>query len=132
EQGGHRRLGNPENGLESRSDPDRDRVHGVASKALARIRRRVRSAADVRPRDGPVARGCAPSRTAAEARGGRDMASTSGQKIFPHLWYAKEAEEAARFYASIFPDSRVDRVTALMSESPSWPPAWVKLIEFTL
>ncbi len=27
-------------------------------------------------------------------------------KIFPFLWYAKEAEEAARFYASIFPDSR--------------------------
>ena len=40
-------------------------------------------------------------------------------KIFPHLWYAKEAEEAARFSASIFPDSRVDSVTALQSESPS-------------
>ena len=40
-------------------------------------------------------------------------------KIFPHLWYAKEAEEAARFYCSIFPDSRVDRVTPLLSESPS-------------
>jgi len=26
-----------------------------------------------------------------------------------NLWYAKEAEEAAAFYASIFPDSRVDR-----------------------
>jgi len=33
------------------------------------------------------------------------------QKITPHLWYAKEAEEAARFYASILPDSRVTRVT---------------------
>jgi len=30
---------------------------------------------------------------------------------------AKEAEEAARFYASIFPDSRVDRVTPLLSDS---------------
>ena len=40
-------------------------------------------------------------------------------KIFPHLWYAKEDEEAARFYCSIFPDSRVDRVTPLLSESPS-------------
>jgi predicted 3-demethylubiquinone-9 3-methyltransferase (glyoxalase superfamily) len=43
-------------------------------------------------------------------------------KIFTFLWYAKEAEEAAKFYASIFPDSRVDRVTPMWSESPSGPP----------
>jgi predicted 3-demethylubiquinone-9 3-methyltransferase (glyoxalase superfamily) len=54
------------------------------------------------------------------------------QKITPHLWYAKEAEAAARFYASIFPDSRVDRVTALPSDSPSGPVGSVKLVEFTL
>jgi predicted 3-demethylubiquinone-9 3-methyltransferase (glyoxalase superfamily) len=53
-------------------------------------------------------------------------------KIFPHLWYAKEAEEAARFYASVFPDSRVDRVTALQSESPSGPAGSVKVVDFTL
>jgi predicted 3-demethylubiquinone-9 3-methyltransferase (glyoxalase superfamily) len=53
-------------------------------------------------------------------------------KIFPFLWYAKEAEEAARFYASIFPDSRVDRVTSMMSESPSGPPGSVKVVDFTL
>ncbi len=53
-------------------------------------------------------------------------------KIFPFLWYAKEAEEAARFYASIFPDSRVDRMTALQSESPSGPPGSVKVVDFTL
>ena len=39
--------------------------------------------------------------------------------IIPHLWYSREAEEAANFYASILPDSRVDRVTALPSDSPS-------------
>ncbi len=60
------------------------------------------------------------------------MASKASNKIFPHLWYAKEAEEAARFYASIFPDSRVDRVTSLMSESPSGPPGSVKVVDFTL
>ena len=60
------------------------------------------------------------------------MASRASTKIFPHLWYAKEAEEAARFYASIFPDSRVDRVTPLMSESPSGPPGSVKVVDFTL
>jgi predicted 3-demethylubiquinone-9 3-methyltransferase (glyoxalase superfamily) len=53
-------------------------------------------------------------------------------KIFPFLWYAKEAEGAARFYASVFPDSRVDRVTALQSESPSGPPGAVKVVDFTL
>ena len=44
-------------------------------------------------------------------------------KIIPHLWYAKEAEEAARFYASVFPDSRVERVTALPADTPSGPAA---------
>jgi predicted 3-demethylubiquinone-9 3-methyltransferase (glyoxalase superfamily) len=60
------------------------------------------------------------------------MARKGNSKIFPHLWYAKEAEEAARFYASIFPDSRVDLVTPLMSESPSGPPGSVKVVDFTL
>src|SRR5437016_12713384 len=54
------------------------------------------------------------------------------QKITPFLWYSKEAEEAAAFYASVFPDSRVGRVTALPSESPSGPPGSVKVVEFVL
>ena len=53
-------------------------------------------------------------------------------KIYTHLWYAKEAEEAATFYASVFPDSRLDRVSTLMSESPSGPPGSVKVVDFTL
>ncbi len=60
------------------------------------------------------------------------MASKATSKIFPHLWYAKEAEEAARFYASIFPDSRVERITPLRSDSPSGPPGSVKVVDFTL
>jgi predicted 3-demethylubiquinone-9 3-methyltransferase (glyoxalase superfamily) len=60
------------------------------------------------------------------------MDSKARTKIFTHLWYAKEAEEAAKFYASIFPNSRVDRVTALQSESPSGPPGSVKVVDFTL
>jgi len=56
----------------------------------------------------------------------------SRQKIVPHLWYAKEAEQAARFYASIFPDSRVDRVTTLPTDSPSGPAGSVAVVEFTL
>src|SRR5262245_16221527 len=53
-------------------------------------------------------------------------------RIFPNLWYAREAEEAARFYTSIFPDSRIDRITALMSESPSGAPGSVKVVDFTI
>lgn len=53
-------------------------------------------------------------------------------KIYTHLWYAKEAEEAARLYTSIFPDSKVDRVSTLQSESPSGPPGSVKVVDFTL
>ena len=54
------------------------------------------------------------------------------QKIIPFLWYAKEAEEAAQFYASIFPDSRIERVYALPVESPSGPPGSVRVVEFLL
>lgn len=53
-------------------------------------------------------------------------------KITPSLWYAKEAEQAATFYASVFPDSRVDRVTSLPADSPSGPAGSVKVVEFTL
>jgi predicted 3-demethylubiquinone-9 3-methyltransferase (glyoxalase superfamily) len=54
------------------------------------------------------------------------------QKITPFLWYSKEAEQAAAFYASIFPDSRVVRVTSMPSESPSGPPGSVKVVDFVL
>jgi len=56
----------------------------------------------------------------------------SKAKITPHLWYTKDAIEAAKFYASIFPDSRVDRVTKMQAESPSGPPGSVEVVEFTL
>jgi predicted 3-demethylubiquinone-9 3-methyltransferase (glyoxalase superfamily) len=54
------------------------------------------------------------------------------QKITPFLWYSDKAEEAAAFYAGIFPDSRVNRVVSLPSESPSGPPGSVKIVEFVL
>ena len=60
------------------------------------------------------------------------MSKSAIQKIVPHLWYAREAAEAARFYASVFPDSRVDRVTALPADSPSGPAGSVDVVEFTL
>jgi len=60
------------------------------------------------------------------------MSKAKAQKIVPSLWYVREAEEAARFYASVFPDSRVDRVSALPAESPSGPAGSVVVVEFTL
>ena len=54
------------------------------------------------------------------------------QKISPFLWYAKEAEEATKHYASVFPDSRVIRVTTLPSDTPSGPAGSVKVVEFEL
>jgi predicted 3-demethylubiquinone-9 3-methyltransferase (glyoxalase superfamily) len=54
------------------------------------------------------------------------------QKITPFLWYNKEAEEAARFYAGIFPDSRVTRVSTLPVDTPSGPAGSVKVVDFVL
>lgn len=48
------------------------------------------------------------------------------QKITPFLWYTNEAEEAAAFYAGIFPDSRVTRVTPVPSAGDT------KIVEFVL
>ncbi len=40
------------------------------------------------------------------------------QKITPHLWFDKEAKEAAEFYTSLFPDSKVTNITTL-HDTPS-------------
>ena len=40
------------------------------------------------------------------------------QKITPHLWFDTEAREAAEFYTSLFPNSRVTNVTTLR-DTPS-------------
>ncbi|MFL6618346.1 MAG: VOC family protein [Povalibacter sp.] len=60
------------------------------------------------------------------------MSQSSLQKIVPSLWYAKEAEEAARFYTSLFPDSRIDLVTKLPADSPSGPAGSVVVVQFTI
>jgi len=44
--------------------------------------------------------------------------ATIKQKIVPHLWFDKEAKEAAEFYVSIFPDSKVTNITTL-HDTPS-------------
>jgi predicted 3-demethylubiquinone-9 3-methyltransferase (glyoxalase superfamily) len=58
--------------------------------------------------------------------------ATVEAKIVPHLWFIDQAVEAANFYVSLFPDSRVDSVTQLQAESPAGPPGSVSVVEFTL
>lgn len=53
-------------------------------------------------------------------------------KIIPHLWFASEAEEAARFYVSLLPDSRIDSVVTMPADSPAGPEGAVQVVEFTL
>jgi predicted 3-demethylubiquinone-9 3-methyltransferase (glyoxalase superfamily) len=60
------------------------------------------------------------------------MAIRRGDKIFPSIWYVTEAEDAARFYASIFPDSEVERVVPLPVDTPSGPAGSVKIVDFVL
>ena len=54
------------------------------------------------------------------------------QKITPHLWYTDKAEEAAKFYVGIFPNSRIDRVTMIQTDSPSGPAGTLPIVDFTL
>lgn len=50
------------------------------------------------------------------------------QKIVPHLWFDKEASEAAKFYCSVFPNSRVLNTTTL-HDTPSGD---VDTVSFTI
>jgi len=52
--------------------------------------------------------------------------------IVPNLWFDGNAEEAARFYVSIFPDSHVDDVVRAAAETPSGPAGMVLVVSFTL
>ncbi|PVD51562.1 hypothetical protein DC498_14150 [Terrimonas sp.] len=40
------------------------------------------------------------------------------KKIVPHLWYDTEAKEAAEFYVSIFPGSKINKITTI-HDTPS-------------
>lgn len=52
--------------------------------------------------------------------------------ITPNLWFDGRAEEAAAFYASFFPDSRVDEVMRSPADNPSTKAGEVLLVTFTL
>jgi predicted 3-demethylubiquinone-9 3-methyltransferase (glyoxalase superfamily) len=53
-------------------------------------------------------------------------------KITPCLWFDGQAEEAAAFYTSTFPNSRIERVNRAPGETPSGPKGSVLSVDFTL
>jgi predicted 3-demethylubiquinone-9 3-methyltransferase (glyoxalase superfamily) len=54
------------------------------------------------------------------------------EKITPNLWFDGNAEEAATFYVSLFPDSRIDQVVRSPADNPSTARGEVVVVEFTL
>src|SRR6188472_1180909 len=53
-------------------------------------------------------------------------------KIKPVLWFADRAEEAANFYVTLVPNSRVDNVSHAPADTPSGPAGSVLTVDFTL
>ena len=53
-------------------------------------------------------------------------------KIQPCLWFDKNAEEAARFYAETFPDSRIDAIHRAPGDYPSGRKGDVLTVEMTI
>ena len=53
-------------------------------------------------------------------------------KIAPCLWFAGEAEEAAKFYVTLLPDSRVDRVQRSPVDTPGCKAGDALVVAFTL
>ena len=54
------------------------------------------------------------------------------QKIRPCLWYNYDGEEAANFYVTLFPDSRIDNVQRSPADNPSMKEGGVLVVEFTI
>ena len=61
------------------------------------------------------------------------MTDESPQSKIAHcLWFDGQAEEAARFYVSLLPNSRIDKILWLAGETPGGAPGDVLSVEFTL
>ena len=52
--------------------------------------------------------------------------------ITPCLWFDGNAEEAAKLYTSIFPNSRIDKIVPAAADTPSNRKGEVITVEFTL
>jgi predicted 3-demethylubiquinone-9 3-methyltransferase (glyoxalase superfamily) len=56
----------------------------------------------------------------------------SMSKITPCIWFANDAEEAARFYTSVIPNSRIDHVQRTPVDTPGNKAGDVLVVYFTL
>jgi predicted 3-demethylubiquinone-9 3-methyltransferase (glyoxalase superfamily) len=53
-------------------------------------------------------------------------------KISPCLWFVSEAEEAANFYVSLLPNSRIEKVQRNTTDTPGGKAGSVLVVDFTL
>jgi predicted 3-demethylubiquinone-9 3-methyltransferase (glyoxalase superfamily) len=53
-------------------------------------------------------------------------------KITPCLWFDGNAEEAAQFYVSLLPDSRINGISRSPADNPSTSEGAVLMVDFTL
>ena len=53
-------------------------------------------------------------------------------KISTCLWFDGQAEEAARFYTSLFPNSHIDSIDGSPADTPSGPEGTILTVNFTL
>jgi predicted 3-demethylubiquinone-9 3-methyltransferase (glyoxalase superfamily) len=53
-------------------------------------------------------------------------------KIAPCLWFKNEAEEAAKFYVSLLPDSHIVKIQHNSTDSPAGQAGSVLVVSFTL
>jgi predicted 3-demethylubiquinone-9 3-methyltransferase (glyoxalase superfamily) len=53
-------------------------------------------------------------------------------KVSPCLWFAKEAEEAAKFYTSLLPNSEIVKVQRNIMDSPGGQEGSVLIVHFTI
>jgi predicted 3-demethylubiquinone-9 3-methyltransferase (glyoxalase superfamily) len=53
-------------------------------------------------------------------------------KVSPCLWFDGEAEEAAKLYVSLVPDSRIERIQKNIVDGPAGKAGGVLVVQFTL
>jgi predicted 3-demethylubiquinone-9 3-methyltransferase (glyoxalase superfamily) len=62
----------------------------------------------------------------------RNRGTQRMSKISPCLWFNGEAEEAAKFYVSLLPDSKIDKIQKNLVDGPAGKAGSVLVVQFTL
>ena len=76
-----------------------------------------------------------PAKKAARSKPARKTSTATIQQISPCLWFDGQAEEAARFYVSVFKKGKITTIThypAVGQEIHKRPPGSVMTVEFVL